>query len=40
MMPLGAGKSIETAYEFGCNAIQLENIPEHLTPKIYKKPGD
>ncbi len=37
---LGAGKSIEMAYKFGCNAIQLENIPEHLTPKIHKKPGD
>ncbi|WP_448271261.1 CHAT domain-containing protein [Nostoc sp. DSM 114160] len=34
---LGAGKSIEIAYKFGCNAIQLENIPEHLTPKLKKK---
>ncbi|OUL23072.1 CHAT domain-containing protein [Nostoc sp. RF31YmG] len=34
---LGAGKSIETAYKFGRNAIQLENIPEHLTPKLKKK---
>ncbi|WGV24180.1 CHAT domain-containing protein [Halotia branconii] len=34
---LGAGKSIETAYKFGCNAIELENIPEHLTPKLKKK---
>ena len=34
---LGAGRSIETAYKFGCNAIQLENIPEHLTPKFKKK---
>lgn len=34
---LGAGRSIETAYNFGCNAIQLENIPEHLTPKFKKK---
>ena len=34
---LGAGKSIETAYKFGCNAIQLENIPEHLTPQIKRK---
>ncbi|MBN3961696.1 MAG: CHAT domain-containing protein [Nostoc sp. NMS8] len=34
---LGAGRSIEMAYKFGCNAIQLENIPEHLTPKFKKK---
>lgn len=34
---LGAGKTIEIAFEFGCNAIQLENIPEHLIPKIKKK---
>ena len=31
---LGAGKSIKSAYEFGCNAIQSENIPEHLTPTL------
>jgi predicted NACHT family NTPase len=31
---LGAGKSIESAYEFGRNAIQSENIPEHLTPTL------
>ncbi|OYD94058.1 CHAT domain-containing protein [Nostoc sp. 'Peltigera membranacea cyanobiont' 210A] len=34
---LGAGKSIETAYKWGCNAIQSENIPEHLKPKLKKK---
>lgn len=34
---LGAGKSIEMAYKFGCNAIQLENISEHLTPQIKRK---
>jgi DNA-binding NarL/FixJ family response regulator len=34
---IGAGKSVETAYKFGCNAIQLENIPEHLTPKLKNK---
>ena len=34
---LGAGKSVETAYNFGCNAIQLENIPEHLTPQLKRK---
>lgn len=31
---LGVGESIERAFEFGCNAIQLEGIPEHLTPVL------
>jgi hypothetical protein len=35
---LGAGRSVEIAYEFGCVAIQLENIPEFLIPKLRKKP--
>jgi len=35
---LGAGKSIEEAFRFGCNAIALKNIPEHLTPVLKKKP--
>lgn len=35
---LGAGKSIDDAYKFGCNAIQLSSIPEHLTPVLQKKP--
>jgi hypothetical protein len=34
---LGAGKTIETAYKFGCNAIQLENIPGNLTPRLKKR---
>jgi hypothetical protein len=34
---LGAGRSLEEAYEFGCVEIQLHNIPEHLTPVIYDK---
>ena len=34
---LGAGKSIEFSYQFGCNAIQLAGIPEHLTPVLKKK---
>lgn len=34
---LGAGRSIEDAFEFGRNAIQLEGIPEHLTPKLIAK---
>jgi hypothetical protein len=34
---LGAGKSIEEAFRFGRNAIQLYGLPEHLTPKFMKK---
>ena len=34
---LGAGKSIEVAFEFGRNAIHVENIPGHLIPTIKKK---
>jgi AAA-like domain/CHAT domain len=30
------GESIENAFALGCNAIELENIPEHLTP-IFRK---
>ena len=29
---LGAGKSYQTAYKFGCNGIQLAGIPEQHTP--------
>ena len=31
---LGAGRSIDEAFRFGCNAIDLQSIPEHLTPVI------
>lgn len=34
---LGAGKSIEDSYEFGCVQIRLQGIPEHLTPVLIKK---
>lgn len=34
---LGAGRSYEDAYKFGCNAIQLKAIPEDLTPILRKK---
>jgi hypothetical protein len=34
---LGAGESLEFAYSLGCNAIEMEGIPEHLTPVIKKK---
>ncbi|MBN3871837.1 CHAT domain-containing protein [Nostoc sp. JL33] len=29
---LGAGWSFEDSYHLGCNAIEMEGIPEHLTP--------
>ena len=31
-----AGKSIEFAYQLGCNAIRTAGIPEHLTPVLHK----
>lgn len=34
---LGAGESVECAYKLGCNVIQLEGIPEYLTPILKKK---
>ncbi len=34
---LGGGRSIEDAYRLGCVQIQLQNIPEHLTPVLIKK---
>jgi hypothetical protein len=34
---LGGGESLEFAYELGCNAIQLEGIPEYLTPVLFIK---
>jgi len=36
---IAAGKSIEIAYEFGLNSIQLEGSTEHLTPVLKKKAG-
>lgn len=35
---LGAGRDFETAYKFGCSAIDLKGIPEYLTPVLKKKP--
>lgn len=35
---LGAGRNVEVAYKLGVNAIQLEGIPEELTPILKKKP--
>ncbi|MBW4627667.1 MAG: CHAT domain-containing protein [Brasilonema octagenarum HA4186-MV1] len=33
---LGAGKSIEEAFRFGRNAIQIYGLPEHLKPILLK----
>ncbi|GAB1540743.1 hypothetical protein NUACC21_34120 [Scytonema sp. NUACC21] len=34
---LGAGKSIEVAYKFGCSSIRMAGIAEALTPVLIKK---
>jgi hypothetical protein len=34
---LGAGRTIDEAYKFGCVQIGLHNIPEHLTPVFIHK---
>jgi hypothetical protein len=38
---LGAGKSVEEAYKFGCNAVKqvFPNIPHHLIPVLKKREG-
>lgn len=35
---LGAGYSVEFAYNLGCNAIRLAGITEYLTPVLNKSP--
>lgn len=32
-----AGRTVEIAYKFGRNAIQIASIPEHLTPQLLRK---
>ena len=34
---LGAGRSIDDAFEFGRNAIALKGIPEHSVPILKKE---
>ncbi|NDJ25523.1 CHAT domain-containing protein [Nostoc sp. B(2019)] len=34
---LGAGRTIEDAYRFGCVQIRLQGIPEHLTPVFIQR---
>ncbi|MDJ0902582.1 MAG: CHAT domain-containing protein [Xenococcus sp. MO_188.B8] len=36
---LGAKRSISDAYELGCVQIQLQGIPEYLTPTLVQKTG-
>lgn len=31
---IGAGKTIEFAYDLGCNSMQLSGVSEHLTPVL------
>jgi hypothetical protein len=33
---LGAGKSVEEAFQFGRNAIRLFNLPKHILPVLKK----
>jgi len=34
---LATGRSIEFAYELGCNALQLESLEDHLVPVLLKQ---
>jgi serine/threonine-protein kinase len=34
---LGANKGVDFAYKLGCNAIQIQEISEHLIPKLLTK---
>jgi hypothetical protein len=35
-----AGESVEFAYKLGCNAIQIEGIPEYLTPVLKQRSNE
>jgi hypothetical protein len=34
---IGAGRSYEDAFRFGCSAIELKGIPAHQTPQLKMK---
>lgn len=34
---LGAGRDYETAFKFGCSAIDLKGVSEYLIPVLKKK---
>ena len=36
-MALGVGETVESCYTHGCNEINMQGIPEHLTPKLLTK---
>jgi hypothetical protein len=36
---LGYGRSVNSAFELGCNDIALHNIPKEATPKLKYAPG-
>jgi hypothetical protein len=36
---LGAGRSYEDCFEFGCTSVDLQGIPESETPVIQARPG-
>ena len=36
---LFAGRDFEMAFKFGCNAVDLKGVPEHLTPILKKNVG-
>jgi hypothetical protein len=36
---IGAGRSIEFAYQLGCRAIRMAGIAENLTPVLHQKPA-
>ena len=35
---LGAGRPVEFAYQMGCSAIELENLPGSLVPVLLARP--
>lgn len=37
---LGSGGDYETAYEVGCNALEMEGIEDYLIPRLFKKNND
>ena len=36
---LGYGRSVQTAFELGCNKINLAKLDEEAVPKLLVKPG-
>lgn len=34
---IGEGRTIEDAYQFGCNVLRMENLPGDLTPVLRRK---